>query len=319
MSGVDLRYYRLYACAILLMLLLPLLLCFDVKGEEGVDTSLFLSAGENTECGEIAVTVCLSSEKGICGLFAEVGYDGEKLVFLGYDIPEEEEGRADAFEITNDDIAPPISKNTREGGEKDISVTCLDTGKSLRVLIDGAKNSEGECELARLYFGIRNEAYGRFDFSFYGIGADCVLSLDESGTLRETVSSFTPVSVLILPDDVSDVPALPVLQECRLINSGEESILRLSGTIDDNKCFAAGFELFIINLNGGGTEVLTLSGVIERKEGKRSILKDIIIEQKGALSIVVTPMVYRKDGYIAGEKRVILSAYKKQPHKRLFL
>ncbi len=281
-------------CFAVFVLMFCALFCIAAGGDDGAEAELYLEA--ESECGQITVVLRLSSEGGICGLLAEIGYDDELLVFLGCGLHTDNSGEE------NGGGEMSIS----ESRASELKISYYEYDGKVRFLLDGVTNSERECALAEFYFGIREGAVGGIAFNLSAVGEDYVLTLREDGKLRAVSAKLLSCTLSLASDEVKEEkPMLPILCRSMLYRRGDGAVLSLSAEIFDGSCFAMGFKLFIISFDGAGAQGVTFSRVISRACEEKNIRQEITIEQQSALSIVITPLAYHRGGYIEGEKTVI--------------
>ncbi len=252
--------------------------CFNVGGDESRAISFKLTASRICEQERIEVTLSLCGDRGICGAFAELSYDSDKLVFLGCDISDDKE-------------------------KSPLTLSYLDRGGAVRFLLDGEENHGGESRLISFYFALKDGDYTRAEFKLSGVGERCVISVDDEGGLEVMDAVFPSCSIYL--GDRGEI-LLPILTGCDIEEREAGFFLIPSGKVCDGNAFAVGFKLFAIELDGGEAHGITVSQIILRGEGERDFTQEIYIGSRRNLSVVITPITYTSSGYREGEKSVRL-------------
>ena len=217
--------------------------------------------------GELEVAVCLDSSGGICGALLDVVYDADEFLLLSV------------------------------GAECGLSLSYVDRGGAVRILLDGVENCDAECALARIYF-IRRA--GRDGTAEFFIGGAEAYSLCAEGIVEAEITVGGGVYVGGTGADFCEGVEL-VSVSARLSEVGEVELgISLSAFGD---AFSVGARMFFVDFGGGGEcgEIL-VSSVGASRGGTVPCGLGV----RGACCVVITPIAYVGRRRIEGEKRVAI-------------
>ncbi len=242
------------------------------------DICIFLE-GNESEDGEIEIVACTSSQYGICAFFGKLLYDVDRMLFLGCEV-----------------------------GDIDLSFSYVDVGGEVRFLLDGVKNSEKDCILARFYF--KRICRGNASFSISGACEDFALFIENG-----VISKLSPgLFGCMLEDkangnknDAVDQTFIPKLVKIDTFNRDGIKIIRFQVAVG-KECFASGARLFIVDLESGETEFIYIVGV-NRIDG---FTGEYSMSSTKKVAVIITAVGYRREGEYWGDKRTEIFWTKKQ-------
>ncbi len=231
------------------------------------EARMFLTVKRCDE-GQSEVSLCYFGDVGICALSAEITYDGEELILLSCGAEDEK-----------------------------IKLTHVDTGGSVRFLLDSTENTAKECVLARFFFTSATGRGGELELS--GYGEICALCFGDDGE---------PVSVSVcffggeiaMDERVVIKEDLPRIISYKTYEDGDgRCIISFTVQAKDN-FFAAGVRLFTVGLEDGGCGDVRIVGVV----GEDGVFEaEYSFEAAKNIAVSMTAVGYERDGEIRGERR----------------
>ncbi len=213
---------------------------------------------------KLEVELKLLSDGGICALFAEIKYDDGALLYLG------------------------------GASECSLEFSSVDMGGAVRILLDGVENCENECVLARLFFC--RTGSGESKLEIFGAGENSVLYLNCNNETETREIAFFGCDIG-KGSPITDSEKVARLTFFEVKDHGGEFVIsfEVSGF---QGCFAAGVRFFIVDLEGGGCEDVSVLGVI----GEENLYKgEYHISAKVNSAAVITAFGYDRFGEHTGE------------------
>lgn len=211
------------------------------------------------------------ADEGICGILGAMAYDADKLILL--------------------------SAGAECGGSV---FSYVDKGGEVRFLIDGVENVE-KIEVS-LFFGFAEEGDG--DSTVRILCAE-VLSLN-NGQITELNTEISNGTAEMRGGDGerAENDISPIMSEWRWNNGGEGIVLSVSG-FGRGGCVFAGVELFIVRRDGGGEKMLVTRKI--PSSGEENIEISVPLGDKYFYAIIITAVVFKRNGSVRGEKTVVVN------------
>ena len=260
------RSVTVILCVLVILMFLP---CGElVVGAEGEELVTALRVGELEE-NVYEVVFEAVADVGICGLLCAISYDEDRLVLLS------------------------------AGAECGVlEFSFADVGGEVRFLTDGVENVEKIT--VSLFFGFIDGRYGEAEVlldsvEVYGLVGGDLIGLEAEVSNR---------GVLIGDADEADTEcsSLPSLTAYDLVVSERESILSVLGSVGVGY-FAAGVEMFIVHSDGSGERMMAVGTLPISEVGVFNLSVDVGRE---VCAVVITPVVFDRNGCIRGEKLVVV-------------
>ena len=221
------------------------------------------------------VEVCLEllCDGGICGAVADISYDADAFLLLSCGI-EETEG---------------------------VTFSFFDSGGDLRILIDGAENIARGVRV-KFYFGRADGYYGGGVFRANGIE---VYSLSDDADICRADADEESVCELVCEGRGDKSESVIYADSIEIIREGNGKVeVVISGHASDD-FFAAGFKVFVVEVDSGASESFFVVGIIR---GEETFERRVSFTASGNLSFVVTPLAFDRNGAKEGEKRGMWNA-----------
>lgn len=245
-------------------------LFFSSETDGGEKSATVWIEGYELDGGEVEIAIMLDSARGVCGILFELFYNEDEFLLLSVGA---------------------------EGGGLDL--THRDAGGAVAILLDGTQNTEGQCEIARLFFKRRIESTR---------GAEFVLGEDvRAFSLRE--NAFFEEKVLVETGRFC-VGSVEKIGYGKVELSAVSAQIREGGEVEfdfsldySGEAFALGVELFIVDFGREGECFEVLISSVAVRGSKREVLT-AALESDVAFCIVITPILYVGRNSIAGEKSV---------------
>lgn len=240
-------------------------------GEER-ESAFSVSACENSQ-GIISVTLGTADSTRVCGIFAELSFDSERLIFIG-------------------------AKMSQGLADKGFFLSVEERGGSISVIVDGSENAFQnelvcfEFEPACRSGGITSVEVSVREAYFW-----------DDGYLASLRGGSSSVNVVL--SDGEGGASLPKLVSTSVSFDGERTALEISGLFPLN-CFAVGFEVFVADLSAIDASGISVSRVIPCGEGEKSASFSLDIPNKSRLCVVITPISYSKGETVRGDDTVVL-------------
>ena len=239
-----------------------------------IDESNLLMEVEILDDGLIAVSLLLDSSVGICGLLATIEYDSDALVFVSCGA-----GNDDALELSYRS----------------------ETGR-IRFLLDGAKNCAPQGALATFYFRIAGESGGGY-VRILPIEQGNAFCIDAAGNLQDACMNVPHDAIIDVSAPEREQPSGVHLSSVSLNKPNFGLVLSLVGDVTGQRQFAAGFNVFVVDVESADTVRLIAARITD---GDRVEL-EVEIPIKSRLCVIITPLLYNGKEIITGEKQVIFT------------
>ncbi|MBQ4091487.1 MAG: hypothetical protein IJC64_04130 [Clostridia bacterium] len=236
----------------------------------GEDCRLYFDCKSGERRVELVLN--LSSEKGICGLWASLNYDPDAVILT--------------FCGIEDESAAPLA------------LTYRDKEGRVDFLLDGDKNCAPECALVRFYFSVKESAPQSFGFDLVLMDEKSLLSLDDTGQIRAAAPDLVACSVSVSRDTTppdNSGNALIGIYSHRVGEDMEVSLVGKSAAAQ----LALGFKIFAVDLVSAQTQTVL---VVAISGGEAVSLRTRLSECSGAVCVIVTPIIYNGKGVIEGQK-----------------
>ena len=228
--------------------------------------------GEGDETG-IKVTLHLSSDNGICGLFASLCYDSESVVLTSCGIGEGAESLV-------------LSYNDNEG--------------RVDFLLDGYENCAPCGALVSFYFTIKDSQTKSFDFSLelaQEISAACI---SEGGDVINVTPDASGCATTVFCDAPStqDPPSTLVGIHAKRENGKMKIVLTARSA---PSLLAIGFKLFAVDTVTARTQTVLVVAVTD---GDTVNLCAELTDISGGVCVIVTPTIYSGRTVSEGQKSI---------------
>lgn len=234
---------------------------------EGCEVRMTCSEGDVIE-----VWLELLCDGGMCGAVGDISYDAESFLLLSCGI-EEMSG---------------------------VNFSFFDSGGDVRILIDGVENFTRGVRVS-FYFGRADGYSGGGIFMASGIEVYAISELED---VCRVDADECAACELVCEDLSVDEERVIVVNgvEVERGETGEVEVVIFGCASGD--FFAAGFRMFVVELNSGASESFFVVGVIR---GGGAFERRVSLTSTERHSFVVTPLAFDRYGTDEGEKKVFIN------------
>lgn len=241
---------------------------FRSTAEEEKSKIALVCKENDRESGEIIVELVFSGQSGLCGFLGELRFDENELLFL-----------------------------SGGDGESGLNFSFLDLGGCVRFLLDGVKNSPRECVLARFYF--KRIGDGNGTISLFGACEEDALYINEGNIVSTMQTKLFGCNIGRADDDEIPESEFPCFSRLEVSNDEERSVISFE-VCADNRFFAAGVKIYIVELEGAESHEAYVVGVTQ----SGMLSGEYSFSPQGNYAVIITATAFDRDGETRGEKLV---------------
>lgn len=244
---------------------------FEVSSEEEKSRIALVCKENDGERDEVTVELVFSGQSGLCGFLGEVRFDENEFLFL-----------------------------SGGEGESGLNFSFLDLGGCVRFLLDGIENSPRECVLARFYF--KRTGDGNGTISLCRACEEDALYINEKNRVSPMHTELFGCDIGRAENDEIPKSAFPCFSRLEVSNDGEGSVISFE-VCADNRFFAVGAKIYIVELDGAESHGAYVVGVTQCDmfSGEYSF------SPKGNYAVIITATAFDRGGEKRGEKVVNVS------------